>query len=231
MSQEYTCDSCGHPLSKSGYYTAKKRGYCRQCKPQKAGKAKESPPPNLSFESGSSPSPEPATFQEPTEQSEPIENESPEWLNFEFDEEPSTEHIPTALKMAVSMKGGEATQINHETNLEILKLGLTGVDVVITKYGQAITLDEEYTCKHSESDKELVATAQYRWMLENGIDPSSIIGTGTLAGVLTGWYVVPPIMKVRKKAKVRLFKGFGFMSKIPLVGRLFRRKKKIPQGE
>ena len=39
--KEYACDSCGSPLSKSGYYTAKKRGYCRQCKNTQGGGEKE----------------------------------------------------------------------------------------------------------------------------------------------------------------------------------------------
>ncbi len=229
MAKEYECDSCGFPLSKSGYYTAKKRGYCRQCKDktQTAGSQDEKsipsmPIPNLE-ESGSTSPPTPPPIQEGEE---PIEDDSsPEWLNFEFEEDSTTEHIPSALKMAVAMKGGN-TEISHETNLEVLKLGLTGVDVLITKYGQAITLDEEYLCKHSDNDKELVAHAQYRWLLEKGIDPSSIIGTGALAGALTGWYIVPPIMKVRKRSKVKLFKnvGKGFFSRIPIINRFFKKK-------
>lgn len=227
MTKEFECDSCGFPLSKSGYYTAKKRGYCRQCKDNtKAGIQERKvsiPIPSLD-ESGSTSPPTPPPIQE---NEEPIEDDSsPDWLNFEFDEDSTTEHIPTALKMAVAMKGGN-TQISHETNLEVLKLGLTGVDVLITKYGQAITLDEEYLCKHSDNDKELVAHAQYRWMLEKGIDPSSIIGTGTLAGILTGWYIVPPVLKVRKRSKVKLFKnvGKGFFSRIPIINRFFKKKK------
>lgn len=228
MSKEYQCDSCGHPLSKSGYYTAKKRGYCRKCKTNtkesiQDEKGSSIPIPRLEESASTSP-PSSPPIQEDKEREE--DDSSPEWLNFEFEEDSTTEHIPSALKMAVAMKSGN-TEISHETNLEVLKLGLTGVDVLITKYGQAVTLDEEYLCKHSDNDKELVAHAQYRWMLEKGIDPSSIIGTGTLAGALTGWYIVPPIMKVRKRSKVRLFKnaGKGFLSRIPIINRFFKKKK------
>ena len=118
----------------------------------------------------------------------------------------------------------------HTTNLEILKMGLTATDVLITKYGQAVMIDEDYTCKHGEEDKQMVAMAQYNWMMEKGIDPSSLVGTGAIAAAMTGYYIIPPVLKVRKKAKVRLFKNAGRVlsipGKIPIIGRFFRRKPK-----
>ena len=232
--KEYACDSCGQPLSKSGYYTAKKRGYCRQCKNSQGGEVEVSSIPPLSSSSFDESSPPPI---EENREIEDYDDNEPEWLNFEPDEsEEITESIPTALKMATALSGDPSArtkkeiELAHQTNLEILKMGLGGVDVLITKYGQAITLDEEYLCKHSEADKELVAHAQYRFLLEKGIDPSSIVSTGTIATALTGYYVLPPIMKVRKRAKVKLFKNagrfFGVFRKIPLIGRLFGGKKK-----
>ena len=235
MSQkEYACVSCGHPLSKSGYYTAKKRGYCRQCKNSQGGEVEVSSIPPLSSSTIDEPSPPPI---EEDQTIEDYDDNEPEWLNFEPDEsEEVTESIPTALKMATALSGDPSSrtkkeiELAHQTNLEILKMGLGGVDVLITKYGQAITLDKEYSCRHSEADKELVAHAQYRFLLEKGIDPSSIVSTGTIATALTGYYVLPPMMKVRKRAKVKLFKNagrfFGVFRKIPLVGRLFGGKKK-----
>ena len=75
----------------------------------------------------------------------------------------------------------------------------------------------------------MVALAQYNWMMEKGIDPSSLVGTGAIAAAMTGYYVVPPVLKVRKKAKVRLFKNAGRIisipGRIPFIGRFFRRKK------
>jgi len=233
--KEYACDSCGHPLSKSGYYTAKKRGYCRQCKNNSQGGGVEvSSIPPLSHSSIEEPSP--PTIEEDRDIEDYDDNE-PEWLNFEPDEsEEITESIPTALKMATALSGDPSArtkkeiELAHQTNLEILKMSLSGVDHLITKYGQAVTLDKEYLCKHSEADKELVAHAQYRFLLEKGIDPSSIVSTGTIATALTGYYILPPVMKVRKKAKVKLFKNagriVGVFRRIPLIGRLFGGKKK-----
>ena len=237
MAKEYQCDSCGAALSKSGYYSAKKRGYCRACKPSKSpgGSVEGSPSPNLSTEGvgfmSSDPNPPPVEERE----SIPV-GEGPAWMDFDFTEgEESTENLPTALKMLSAFGGGEKKtpeqiQMMHTTNLEILRMGLTATDVLITKYGKAVMLDDEYECRHSDEDKSLVAQAQYTWMIEKGIDPSSLVGTGAIAAALTGYYIVPPVLKVRKKAKVRLFKNAGRIwrlpGKIPVIGRFFNRRKK-----
>ena len=240
VAKEYQCDSCGAPLSKSGYYAAKKRGHCRACKPKKEtsrGAAEGSPSHSTTAEGVGSFAHAPDPNPPPVEENESITvEEGPAWMDFDFTEgEESTENIPTALKMLSSFGGGtaktpEQIQMMHTTNLEILRLGLTATDVLITKYGQAVMLDEEYQCRHSDEDKSLVAQAQYAWMIEKGIDPSSLVGTGAIAAALTGYYVVPPVLKVRKKAKVRLFKNAGRIwrlpGRIPIIGRLFNRKKK-----
>jgi len=236
--KEYACDTCGAPLSKSGYYSAKKRGYCRSCKPSKTETKPQGGASTVSAHTSTddwvSPIPDPTP--PPSQNDVPVEENtsSAEWLDFEFEEAQTTESIPTALKMLSSFGKGEKKtpeqiQMMHTTNLEILKMGLTATDVLITKYGQAVTLDEEYLCRHGEEDKQMVALAQYNWMMEKGIDPSSLVGTGSIAAAMTGYYVIPPVLKVRKKAKVRLFKNAGrIMSlpgRIPFIGRFFRRKK------
>ena len=208
--KEYACESCGSPLSKSGYYTAKKRGYCRQCKNTQGGGEKETlqsvPIPSVSsVKEESSPSP-------PVEDTilEEYDDNEPEWLNFESNEsEEITESIPSALKMASALSGDPSSrtkkeiELAHQTNLEILTLGLGGLDLLITKYGKAVTLDDTYICKHSDSDKELVAHAQYRYLLEKGIDPSSIVSSGVLATTLTGWY------ESAKEGKGQVIQGCG----------------------
>lgn len=237
MAKEYACSNCDAPLSKSGYYSAKKRGYCRSCKPSKTERpqGEASNVSVLSKDEGvfSSPPPSP-----PSQDDVPVDSDtsSSEWLDFEFEESETTETIPSALKMLSSFSGGEKKtpeqlQMMHTTNLEILKMGLSATDVLITKYGKAVTLDDEYLCRHGEEDKHMVALAQYQWMMEKGIDPSSLVGTGAIAAAMTGYYVIPPVLKVRKKAKVKLFKNAGrFMSfpkRIPIIGRLFSRKKRV----
>lgn len=221
---EYACDSCGAPLSKSGYYSARKRGYCRLCKPSKGSgvKAKES----ASSLGRPSPDPDP-TFSPMSgydssetmtdDETVPVEESSgPSWMDFDLGDEPATESIPAALKMAAGLGGGEGTpnvQMMHETNLSILKMGLSGVDVLLTQYGRAVMIDPEYECRHADSDKEIVARAQYQWMLEKGINPADYVSSGGVAAALTSYYVLPPLVKIQRKSKKKMFKNLGGITK------------------
>ena len=217
MNKEYNCDNCGSPMSKSGYYTAKKRGYCRNCKDSKNGKTEEvGGVTSFSLDDGSlnsSSSSDPSTLftvgEVPEDPEEADQDQSGSWEDFTIDDSESTENIPSALKMASAMSGGSGSsvdlQLMHETNLQLLKMGLTGVDFMITKYGQVATMNEDYVCKHSESDKDLVAGAQYRYLMEKGVNPSDYVSSGGVALALTGSYILPPVMKIQKKKKREVF--------------------------
>jgi len=107
VAKEYQCDSCGAPLSKSGYYAAKKRGHCRTCKPKKEtsrGAAEGSPSHSTTAEGVGSFAHAPDPNPPPVEENESITvEEGPAWMDFDFTEgEESTENIPTALKMLSS---------------------------------------------------------------------------------------------------------------------------------
>lgn len=164
--------------------------------------------------------------------------DTPEWMSFDFGSDTeTTDTIPTTFKSVFTpvpsgsgkMTKAQAAALENQ-NKGILKMGLTTIDVLLTKYAQAITLDPDIEVKHSESDKDLVANAQYRWMEENGFFLTNYLSTGMIAGSLTVWYVGQPILRVRKKAKKRLFKGRGLLARLPLIGRLFRRKQpEVPE--
>lgn len=162
----------------------------------------------------------------------PAEDTSQQWMHFDFgSDEETTDTIPSTFKSVfkpVPMGSGKMSKAQaaalENQNKGILKMGLTTVDVLLTKYAQAITLDPDIEVKHSESDKDLVANAQYRWMEEKGFFLTNYLSTGMIAGSLSIWYVGQPIMRVRKKAKKRLFKGRGILARLPLIGRLFKRK-------
>lgn len=221
---EYACETCGAPLSKSGFYSARKRGYCRQCKPSKGPevKAKESAS-SVGRPSSQDSGPTYSTmsgYDGPTEESEtvPVEESSgPSWMDFDLGDEPATETIPSALKMAAGLSGGDGkspnVQMMHETNLSILKMGLSGVDVLLTQYGRAVMIDPEYECRHADSDKEIVARAQYQWMLEKGINPADYVSSGGVAAALTSYYVLPPLVKIQRKSKRKMFKNLGGITK------------------
>lgn len=155
-----------------------------------------------------------------------------QWMHFDFgSDEETTDTIPSTFKSVfkpVPMGSGKMSKAQaaalENQNKGILKMGLTTIDVLLTKYAQAITLDPDIEVKHSESDKDLVANAQYRWMEEKGFFLTNYLSTGMIAGSLSVWYVGQPIMRVRKKAKKRLFKGRGILARLPLIGRLFKRK-------
>jgi hypothetical protein len=241
----HECEGCGKKLSRSGYYKHRKK--CESYLEMKDDVVRIE----------AKPSEDPVSFSEPDsiewEDSEPqtinidsdesYDDERPDWFDFEIGEEEGvTEQFPTALKWAASGATGELgknptkqqIEAMHNTNLQILIGALGGVDILIQSYGRAVTLDKELVVKHSSSDKEMVAHAQYNWLLEKGINPSDFVSTGTIAAALTGYYVVPPLLKIRKKSKVRFFKGAGriggFFSRIPLIGRFFKRKPTVPDS-
>ncbi len=157
-----------------------------------------------------------------------------EWFNFEFGEsEDKTDTIPTPLKMVVNTPNdhsGKMSKAQKEAfrsqNMAILKMGLTTTDLLLSKYGQAVSLDKDFKVEHSESDKDLVANAQYRFLEEKGLFLTNYLSSGIIAGSLTAWYVGSPLMRIRKKRKKSSMVG-GLLSRLPLIGRFFKKKPKI----
>lgn len=157
---------------------------------------------------------------------------SPAWLDWDFGaNEDTTDTIPFGFKSIVTPVPGEYGKMSKaqrqalETqNIGILKMGLSTIDLLLSKYGQAVSLDPDFEVKHSESDKSLVANAQYRYLEEKGLFLTRYLSTGMIAGSLTSWYVLAPAYRIRKNAKRKLFRGRGLLSRLPLIGRLFKRK-------
>ena len=155
------------------------------------------------------------------------------WADFDFGSAETTDTIPTTLKSIVKpMPGGSGklSKAQYEAlenqNKGILKMGLTTIDVLLTKYGQAVSLDDQFEVKHSDSDKELVANAQWRYLEEKGLFLTNYLSTGMIAGSLSIWYVGQPLMRIRKNAKRKLVRG-RLLSRIPLIGRFFKKKEEV----
>ena len=247
-SKTHECEGCGKKLSKSGYY--KHRKNCEAYAAHKQETPKTAPykpvePVHFSPPTHESPEPLESTEEDLSGNKENItieEDERPDWFDFDVgQEEGVTEQFPTALKWAA---GGATEELGnhpskaqiqdmHDTNIQILVGALGGVDILIQTYGRAVTLDKELTVKHSSSDKEMVAHAQYNWLLSKGINPSDFVSTGTIAAALTGYFIIPPVIKIRKKAQRRFFRSgkiSGFLSRIPLIGRFFKKKSVVPES-
>lgn len=156
-----------------------------------------------------------------------------EWADFDFGSADNTDTIPSTLKSIVKpMPGGSGklTKAQYAAlenqNKGILKMGLTTIDVLLTKYGRAVSLDDQFEVKHSDSDKDLVANAQWRYLEEKGLFLTNYLSTGMIAGSLTVWYVGQPIMRIRKNAKKKLIRG-RLLSRLPLIGRFFKKKEEV----
>lgn len=165
--------------------------------------------------------------------------DEPNWMNFDMGFDDSiTEVMPTPLKMlakeANKPAGRKLTKQEQKAlsnlNIQLLKSGLTIGDSLLTRYAQAVTLDEDYMVRHSDADKTMVAEAQWRYLESKGVIPSNVVNEGVIAAGMTAWYFGKPAMEIRKKSKVKLLKGVGgrlsFFRRLPLVGRILNRRRK-----
>lgn len=222
---EFVCETCGKEYqSRSGLWKHQK----------KAGHGKFAVEPQEFSSSGEDEptigTPNPTDEQPPSSDSSP-EDTTFEWADFDFGTNEATDVLPTPLKSIVKpMPGGtgKLTKVQakalEDQNKGILKMMLTTVDSLLTAYGKGVCVDESFQVKHSESDKELVANAQYRYMEEKGLFLTNYLSSGMIAGSLTVWYVGTPLMRIRRNAKKKLIRG-RLLSRLPLIGRLFKRKK------
>jgi len=160
-----------------------------------------------------------------------------DWMDFDLGDSNETDHIPAALKMITSQpsskkkKSVKELKAIKDTEIGLLKMGLGGIDVILTQYGKGVTLDKEFNVAHGDKTKTLVANAQHAWLDEKGITISKYASKGMIAGSLTAYYVGGPIMRIKKEAKKPMIKriggGFrGFLGRLPLIGRLFKKKVK-----
>ena len=228
----YVCETCGKEYkTRSGLWKhQKKLGHGRFASSDQDPEA--TIPIKETQSSGGEPESPNSSGQVAHTDTSPPPDDTPEWMDFDFGtDEGTTDTIPSTFKSIMTpipagkgkMSKAQAEALENQ-NKGILKMGLTFIDVMLSKYAQAITLDPDYVVNHSDSDKDLVANAQYRWMEEKGFFLTNYLSTGMIAGSLTTWYVGAPLMRMRKKAKRKLFKGRGLLARLPLIGRLFRRK-------
>lgn len=216
--EKYQCDECGKQLSKSGYYKhIKKCGVNEELNEEtNGGESSES---RIALD-----------------ESEPLtDSPASSWMDYTpIIEENVTEKMPTPLKFVEKLATAkpkkkytvkELKEI-QKANIALLKMGLGATDVLITRYGKAVTESEEYECKHSDNDKTMVANSQNAWLEENGVNLSQHIGKGKIAILMTGYFIAPPLLKIQKKRTKRLIKKGIFKNLWNKVRFKFRRKNK-----
>jgi len=174
-----------------------------------------------------------------SDDTEVAEDTSSSWMDFDLGagEVEYTDTTPVALKMITSLKPKDRKKMTKaeeksfvDTEHAMLKMMLGGIDSVLTTYGKAVCLDPDFLVKHSESSKQMVATAQYAWMEERGLSITKYANKSVVAGALTGWYIGAPLMRIKRDAKKPMLKRIGggsrsLLSRLPLIGRIFKRKK------
>lgn len=214
MSKEYVCVNCDKELSKSGYYK-----HIKWCGVDDEVSTVADEVSNGGESVGDSSASVYVTDEgdssSPTSTFEETDDTTPEWMQYEsVVEENVTERMPTPLKFVEKLATAkpkkkysvkELKEI-QKANVAILKMGLGATDFLITKYGQAVTEDKLYECTHSDTDKTMVANAQNAWLEETGINLSQHIGKGKIALVMTGYYLVPPVLKIQKRKTKSLIK-------------------------
>jgi hypothetical protein len=161
------------------------------------------------------------------------------WMNWGTDiEDTANYHMPTPLKaMKKKATKGKRTKRSakelvaaRDTSKNLVVMGLGFSDTLMSAYGRGVTMDKDFKVEHSQRDKELVAEAQVAYMEEKGIFLSDRISKGMVAGAMLVWYHGVPMNDIRKKAKRPLLKrGGGLLKRLPIINRLFRRKKKTTQ--
>ena len=163
------------------------------------------------------------------------QDDTSSWMDFDLNVEEG-ESVPEPLKLLKAPKKDIKKMSNKElesfkqTEIALLKMGLGGIDVILSQYGKGITLDKEFEVRHSDGAKTTVATAQYAWMEEKGMSISKYASTGVVAGAMTAWYIGSPLMRIKKKAQKPMIKRvgggvLGMFRRLPLIGRLFGKKK------
>ena len=229
----YVSDDGKEYKSRSGAWKRNKRI------DSKGGVESDSQPPPIVDET---PSTDDETLPPPTSTEEPSHDEdegstdtSNEWMNFNLGvDDEATDVIPAPLRMITGQdleknrkRTAKELKAIKNTELAILKMGLSGIDTVLTAYGKSVCLDDSFTVKHSDSSKDIVANAQAAWLEEKGIFLTNYLSKGVVAGTLTGWYIGAPLLRIKRKAKKPMLKrlGGGFLARLPLIGRWFKPKK------
>ncbi len=237
----YACGGCDWTGSKSGFYKHRQKHLSPEGDKTESSSASAPVPASPPAPSTYSTDDEDYTEESDDGEPVPVEDTTPPWMDWSgSDEEDSsspTHHLPSPLKGLTKKTGKSKRSKRSEkelasarsTSKSIINLGLTMTDTVLTTIGRASTLDPDYRVEHSQKDKDLTSDAVVVAMEEKGLYLSDRLNSTVVATALVAWYVGVPAYDISKKAKKSPFgKGKGLLKRLPLIGRLFRRKQTGP---
>ena len=222
---QYQCDVCGWTGSRSGFY--------------KHRKVHDDETETHLEDESSTVSSEEISFTATDSPGSTDDEMNTSWMDWGdlSTEESATDFMPTPLK-ALQKKAGANRRTKRtkaelesarQTSKSLITLGLTFTDTLLSIWGRGQLLDPEFKVQHTDRDKEITSDAVVGAMEEKGVYLSDAISRTTVASVMLTWYVGAPMYRIQKKSKRSLFKGgrgSGLLARIPLIGRIFRRKRK-----
>ena len=231
---EYICDGCAKVYkSRSGLWKHEKK--CAALNDDIIGSSTEEPLSESATDESKGESPPMTSTLNSPEDDDSVVDTDDEWMDFQLGDDDETDTIPAALKMIVatapSKKKKSAKEIKalRDTEVAMLKMALSGIDVLLTTYGRGVTLNDDFLVQHGDKSKSLVAFAQYEWLDEKGFHITKYASKGMVAASLTGWYVGAPLMRIKQEAKKPMIRKIGggiwaWLGRLPLIGRIFKRK-------
>ena len=217
---KFVCSRCNHGKDGGRARQVVNKHIRRHCRP--AWEAENAPPELAKSDDA------PTQENGPAAEDIPIDDTTPEWLNFSAGEE--AEVRPSRLKgvtgrfiRALNESGtGDKLPLPRESQEAVAAFAWRGVDKLYTKWGQAMKQDPEFKVEHSDEEISIISTATVNSLEHHDVDVSKFMHPDLTLAVLVGLYYGPPTADITlsKSKKVR-----SILSRIPFIGRLFREKK------
>jgi hypothetical protein len=160
-----------------------------------------------------------------------IDDAVPQWTNFTFEaeiEDDATTPIPTVLKNlkrhGKGKKVSNMTGAERESQKRIIGIGYRSVDGLLERYGQAVTDNPDYSLTRASTDYEWVSGLTLDMCEEQGWSGIPISATG-LWVIGSVYWVGKPVAEIQSKRVKSLSSSGGFLSRLPIIGRLMKRRK------
>ena len=162
----------------------------------------------------------------------------PEWLSVDEPIE-SKDMKPNRLKGVTGKfvralgNNGKTSGITlpRESQQAVASFCWKGVDKILTKWGQAMKQDADYLVQHSDEELLILADATINSMEYHNIDVSKYLNPDITLAVLIGVYYGPTTLDIATSKMSKTGKIRAILSKIPLIGRFFRKKEDKKEEE